>query len=603
MKLSFKISIAIFLITLLISSLSGYMLYRFFSDILLTSLNKDDRIKLDAVVEDVNGIMRETDKYGQHIAVNRTVQHYMVTNQYASVVDLFRERTVVRESLNELVFLSEYIHSVALVKNTEDIVWTYLPFDDDFSAQDRARWYASFEQAAGGAGAGSAVRVSQPYEYKDSRRTLKMISLAMPCRSIEYADKSLGSIVINIEWSTIEDIIQSHAGDFDALAYISADQIVRINSSQQVDAAAIDKIARIASGEGNLGSLTYHASGTLLNGQVIAIQNYPRLIQAIRPQTMVLLLVLFFSVILIISSLIPVLLRMTRPARTLAEAMKMAGAGKLDTQVSIRTNDEFADLGQGFNRMVRQIDQHIKDSIQYEKNKHQMEYELLIAQIDPHFIYNTLNTIIHLARKESNGDIIILTRAFIELLQDGIRLSENRIYSTVEKELRIIHNYMAIQNYRYKDLFQLEVDCPESLQQELIPGAILQPLIENALFHGIAPLGRRGRIWLSLAKLPKPAEVQAVGQAAGDVIQIKIADEGVGISPEQARQILAGEIAADSPRKHVGMQNVIKRLELLYGSDYQLAMAPRPGGGTQIEIQIPCSPAAGAAIADPAAGL
>ena len=194
-------------------------------------------------------------------------------------------------------------------------------------------------------------------------------------------------------------------------------------------------------------------------------------------------------------------------------------------------------------------------------------------------LINTLNTIIYLAKKEQGDDVVKITRALIDLLQDGIKLSDNKNYSFVEEELWIIENYMCIQNYRYKNMFELIVDCPEELKKEQVPTSVIQPLVENALFHGIVPLGQKGRIWLSLRK--------EVLQDSED-IRICISDEVVGIPEEKVQSIINGSMQLkDASRNHIGVQNIIKRLTLLYGEHYRLTMKARDGGGTEVEIILP----------------
>lgn len=563
MKISTKISFYIVIITVLISAASGTMIYRYFSDMIVTQLKLDNEAKLDLVVRDLNRIYEEAEKYGQYVSVNKEVQKYLLEDENPSVYELFSERSKIRQSCNELVFLSEHINSIGIIKSEDDIIWTYFPFDDAYSTQDQKEWYQTYIH--GGTGKGV---FSKPYSFRGTYRTNTLISVSFPCRYVERAGQELGTIVIDINWSTIDQVIRRNQGTFDALIYTNGDNL--INAGDQ------DLIDQNENKEDE--PLICRSDDLKIGGSLTAILDYSYLADSVRPRAIMLFLVLGIMVALIIGILIRVMLNITKPVAILSAAMKKVGEGDLQTHAEIATHDEFEYLGRGFNNMVDQIDRQVQETLQHEKDKHKLEQEVLIAQINPHFIYNTLNTIIHLARKERNGDIITLTNSFIELLQDGIHLSKNKIFSSIEQELRIIQNYMCIQNYRYKDLFLLSVSCSDKLMEELIPASIIQPLIENALFHGIAPLGLPGRIWLILE------EMELIGESG---LKISVMDEGIGIKQEQVAQILSHEPPKQRERNHVGLYNVVKRLELLYGTDYRLQITQREGGGTVVEIVIP----------------
>lgn len=563
MKISTKISFYIVIITVLISAASGTMIYRYFSDMIVTQLKLDNEAKLDLVVRDLNRIYEEAEKYGQYVSVNKEVQKYLLEDENPSVYELFSERSKIRQSYNELVFLSEHINSIGIIKSEDDIIWTYFPFDDAYSTQDQKEWYQTYIH--GGTGKGV---FSKPYSFRGTYRTNTLISVSFPCRYVERAGQELGTIVIDINWSTIEQVIRRNQGTFDALIYTNGDNL--INAGDQ------DLIDQNENKENE--PLICRSDDLKIGGSLTAILDYSYLADSVRPRAIMLFLVLGIMVALIIGILIRVMLNITKPVAILSAAMKKVGEGDLQTHAEIATHDEFEYLGRGFNNMVDQIDRQVQETLQHEKDKHMLEQEVLIAQINPHFIYNTLNTIIHLARKERNGDIITLTNSFIELLQDGIHLSKNKIFSSIEQELRIIQNYMCIQNYRYKDLFLLSVSCSDKLMEELIPASIIQPLIENALFHGIAPLGLPGRIWLILE------EMELIGESG---LKISVMDEGIGIKQEQVAQILSHEPPKQRERNHVGLYNVVKRLELLYGTDYRFQITQREGGGTVVEIVIP----------------
>ncbi|NOU88516.1 hypothetical protein GC102_22570 [Paenibacillus sp. LMG 31460] len=200
--------------------------------------------------------------------------------------------------------------------------------------------------------------------------------------------------------------------------------------------------------------------------------------------------------------------------------------------------------------------------------------DLLLSQINPHFIYNTLNTVIYLARKQRHHDITEMMTAFIHILQDAVRIGNNEVYSSVEKEVGIIQDYTKIQKYRYRDQFELYLDIADNVSAIDMPKNILQPIIENALFHGILPKETKGMITLSI-------------HLENDRLVVIISDDGVGMTPEAIESMARNGNASYSREgriRNIGLTNVKKRLELLFGSGYFLTIDSIPQEGTSLTI-------------------
>lgn len=584
-RLSVKIVMIILGITLVVSNVSGIVLYRYFSNVMREQMRKDNQVTVNQLSAEIDDIYEEAVKFSQQILINKSVQKYFSEDAPDSVVEVFKQKNEVLDYINQMIMLSTHISSIALIKDEKEMIWTDIPFWDAISMDLCREWYAQMSRAgeAEVSGGKNQNTVSRPYSFSytrtkgESQRNL--VSIRIPGYSSERVSERWGSVIINIESDTIDKIIQKHSENFDALGYFCDDsEMVYIP-----DATLDEKIFDMPDGgESNDSEKQFplkFRQETKLGGTIIAVLNYPGLFDSQRMDVQILLLVLLGGVFLIAAVLIPLMLRLTRPVSLLTDAMKQVGTGNLDTQVDIHTRDEFETLGKDFNQMVVRLNTSVQASLQHEKDKHDLEYEVLVAQINPHFIYNTLNTIIYLAKKERGSDVIKITKALIDLLQDGIKLSDNKNYSSVEEELWIIDNYICIQNYRYKNMFDLIVDCPEDLKKEQVPTSVIQPLVENALFHGIVPLGQKGRIWLSLRRI--------VLQDT-ETIRICISDEGVGIPDEKVQAIMNGTMQLkDVSRNHIGVQNIIKRLTLLYGEQYQLTMKARDGGGTQVEVLLP----------------
>ena len=203
---------------------------------------------------------------------------------------------------------------------------------------------------------------------------------------------------------------------------------------------------------------------------------------------------------------------------------------------------------------------------------------MMISKIHPHFIYNTLNSVIVLARKQGNNDVIEMVKALILILQDGMSIHKDLLYDTIETEINVIKAYVTIQNYRYKDKIHLVIDIDDDLYSYRIAKNILQPIVENSIFHGIVPKSTDGTVTVSIHKKE-------------DKLCIVISDDGVGIDEEMAARIEKGSnymaSTNDNSVHSIALVNVYERLEFLYGKNLRIKVNGEPGVGTTFMIDVP----------------
>lgn len=275
---------------------------------------------------------------------------------------------------------------------------------------------------------------------------------------------------------------------------------------------------------------------------------------------------------------IQIITKAMQPVNALTEGIEQFASGNLNTQVDIHSHDEFELLGNNFNMMVLNINQLLQESIEDEKIKKKLKFDMMISKIHPHFIYNTLNSVIVLARKQGNNDVIEMVKALILILQDGMSIHKDLLYDTIATEISVIQAYVTIQNYRYKDKIQLNLDIDEDLYSCRIAKNVLQPIVENAIFHGIVPKNGKGCVSVSIHKID--------GQ-----LRISIHDDGVGIDEELASRIEKGSNyivdANDNSVHSIALVNVCERLEFLYGKNMHLKVNGAKGEGTTFTIDVP----------------
>lgn len=292
-------------------------------------------------------------------------------------------------------------------------------------------------------------------------------------------------------------------------------------------------------------------------------------------QTVISLIVSIALVMLLFSLMVAFMLSrsITRPIRKIAGSMKQVGEGNYSISVKVDSNDEIGVLSRTFNNMVANIRTLTEKVSSVQLLQKEAEFKALQAQINPHFLYNVLETINWMAMSRGATDICRMVSAFGGLLR--ISVSNKKEFITISEELAYVRDYVYIQNIRHSDSITCEMDFPEELLSHNIPKLIVQPVVENAIIHGLEKVEGGGRILIS-------------GRIENHGIVIEVSDNGVGMSLERASEILSNHDHHSSVG-HLGMglANVHDRLCLYYGIPYGVSVDSVIGKGTTVRILLP----------------
>lgn len=247
--------------------------------------------------------------------------------------------------------------------------------------------------------------------------------------------------------------------------------------------------------------------------------------------------------------------------------------GNLEIALEETGNDEITRLVRQFNKMAREINGLMERVKNNEKQKRKLEIQALQAQINPHFLSNTLNTVSYIARMKKEETIEILVNAIIGLLCDSMKNDDS--LHTVEEEIRLIKNYIIIQDYRLLGKFTVDIQIDEEIVSCMMPRFILQPVVENSIIHGIEPANRRGVISIK-------------GSQRDGQICFTITDNGIGIEGGKIEQIIAKPRNQEKSRfSGIGIGNVDRRIKLMMGEEYGLTMKSERNIFTTVEIRLP----------------
>ncbi|WP_408070195.1 sensor histidine kinase [Butyrivibrio sp. JL13D10] len=220
--------------------------------------------------------------------------------------------------------------------------------------------------------------------------------------------------------------------------------------------------------------------------------------------------------------------------------------------------------------ITRPIEELVKSE---QKQLRKAEFELLQAQINPHFLYNTLDAIVWSAEAGNQKQVVSMVGSLSEFFRSS--LNKGKEIVTVREDLQHVRSYLEIQQIRYQDILTYEIDVPEAIFNYAIPKITIQPVVENALYHGIKNKRGGGRIIVT-------------GGDLGDYIQITVKDDGIGMTPERLKNI-RDNLAVEKPEDNTiyGLYNINERIKLSFGEEYGIGIDSTEGGGTIVNIRLP----------------
>ena len=288
---------------------------------------------------------------------------------------------------------------------------------------------------------------------------------------------------------------------------------------------------------------------------------------------------LFCIVLLLIVLLIMQLSRgisqyLNRPLGELVGAMERVGAGDFETRTPVRREDEFNRLGTQFNDMVARIEELMQQVLAEQAHARQAELHALQYQIKPHFMYNTLNSIRFAAIMQGNEKIAEQLAAFIELLEAS--LNKTGDFIPLWQEIELLKDYTSLQRYRYMDCFTFTYEAAEEARACLVPRFLLQPLIENAILHGMD--AKRG-----------DNEIRVEARLIGGMLHIAVSDNGKGMTEDERDLLLRKNPDEKRQFNGIGVSNTVDRLRLFYGASMRFELYTAPGEGARYVIELPAN--------------
>lgn len=268
------------------------------------------------------------------------------------------------------------------------------------------------------------------------------------------------------------------------------------------------------------------------------------------------------------------------PIKALQQQIERISQGDFSVNPDIEWDHELGSVGRGINHLSLSVSELMAHRVEDEQQRLALEYRMLQNQISPHFIYNTLNSIKWMATIQKAPGVAEMATALSRLLKNVSKGAQK--LTSLQEEFALLEDYFTIQRYRYGGTITLEMPVLEDeslIGRYRIPRFTLQPLAENAIFHGIEPKGGVGRVSVTIEADSK----------SGDLL-VHLSDDGVGMESEQIRELLSGDGLEDDNGlqfRRLGVWSVHRLLQLSFGQEYGLSIQSTPGKGTTITMRLP----------------
>lgn len=287
----------------------------------------------------------------------------------------------------------------------------------------------------------------------------------------------------------------------------------------------------------------------------------------------VFLVTFLFTALVLINSYISAMV--SRPIRSIEESVKQIEAGNLDVDFDSGGYFEVRRLAGAMQKMTSRIKQLMQDIVTEHESKRRGELDTLQSQINPHFLYNTLDVIVWTIENERKDEAVRAVTALARFFR--ISLSRGRTIIPVRDELAHVDSYLMIQNMRFKNKFTYEIEAGEDAKNLAVNKLVLQPLVENAIYHGMEYMDGDG-------------EIRIAAKIDGDNLLLSVSDNGLGMPPRVAEEILERSATPSVRGSGIGVRNVHERVRLQFGEGYGLIIESQPDEGTTVTIRLPAIP-------------
>ena len=414
-----------------------------------------------------------------------------------------------------------------------------------------------------------------------------VVSLSRAVELTEGTSTTQGVLLVDLSYSSLEHLFDGVTTGKGGYVYlISSDgEILYHPRIQLIDSGRLQENNMVAAGykDGN------HQENFRGEDRIITVKSIgytgwkvvgvtPKNVVSLNSIKTRLFIVFLITLILFILALINSYIssRITNPIKELEKSVGILEEGDLETPIFIGGSYEIQHLGNSIKNMTKQIRVLMDDIVEEHEAKRKQEFDTLQSQINPHFLYNTLDIIVWMIENEQKAEAVKAVTALARFFR--ISLSKGKSVITVKDELEHVRNYLMIQHMRFKNKFSYEIQAEEDCLDLTSLKLVLQPLVENAIYHGMEFMDGDGEIAITVWRTE-------------DDLYMAVKDNGLGMTEEQVESLFSDQVHVTSKKgSGIGVKNVNERIKLYFGEKYGLTIDSEPDEGTSITICLPAVP-------------
>ncbi|WP_113671455.1 cache domain-containing sensor histidine kinase [Vallitalea guaymasensis] len=566
--ITFSFSILIFFIICAIAFLS----YHITGTVVEENTNEYVYQLVKQVNNDIDYYLKTVETIAENIRYNNDLNEYVRTEDQELEKDIISDLNTYVESRNDII-------NIVFISNKGKVFHNnlQLKLKDNIDFED-FEWYKKAKNE-------EKFVVSESHIQRLFESRYKWVVSCSTLLKSPYYEENLGVLLVDINYNLINDMVSSiKLGQKGYVFIVDNNGDIVYHPKQQLLYSGLksEDMDTILNSEDGTKTVVedrkkkqYTITTSKYSGWKVVSSVYMEDILSYKPNldrfffimgTLAIFISIFISVLISRSIL--------HPIKKLVNTMHQVEEGNLDVSIDIKNDNEIGELAKAFNLMTNRVNNLVNQNKKIEKNKRKNELRALQAQINPHFLYNTLDSIIWMAESKNYKAVVTMTSALAKLFR--ISISKGEQYITVAEEIEHVENYLKIQKIRYGDHLDYHIDVEEDIKQNKIIKLIIQPIVENAIYHGIKNVPGGGMIDISVKKYDNK-------------ILITIADDGVGMSEQEINLLFQKnkELPKEKKLGGVGVRNVDNRIKLYYGEDYGLEIESEIYEGTTVKAWLP----------------
>lgn len=573
LHMSTLIAGSIFLVAFLGIVMTGFSLARLYSNALQENAIKSNTTVISQINNNINYYIKDI------VSISNYIQYeYRYQNGIA--------KDTIEDKINTIKESREDIKFIGLFNTDGTPIITSLPKDeiiqDALVKLHKQDWFIKAANYPG------EFYFSEPrYGYSELFENVQMITFASLISILDEKTNQPKNaiIIIDLDYEAVEQTISDSFKNYtDGYIYIinaydklisfpSSEKISKEEFSQNFDEVKEKVFGTFISDYDGVKKLTIIYPVRYTGWRLVGVIDLSASLKqsVVFRDTIIASLVVIIIYAIIISTHIASYL--SSPIKQLESIMRHVQNGNFDIVVPITGSQETQSLSKSFEKMLFKIKSLMEDLKKTESIKRQRELDALQAKINPHFLYNTLESVVWLAEEGDNKGVVKQVTSLATLFRVSIAKGKDII--TIQEELTHVKSYLEIQSIRYKDKFDYKFIVPEELKHCPTTKLIVQPIVENSIYHGLKYIEDDGHIII---------KVEAVGE---DKIAIKVIDNGAGMDEKTVNALLDPNGDIKRSGNGIGIININERLKLVYGEEYGLSVESETEEGTTVTILIP----------------